>query len=130
MAREKKEKVRSLRYSHTAIGRFLTDKHTNRSVSGSATLLVFLTVFALISLFPVVFMVSNAFKPINELFIYPPRLFFIQPTTSNFSELFAILADSLVPFLRYLFNTLFIVIVGSVGHILLSCMAGMNSWHR
>ena len=123
MAREKKEKVRSLRYSHTAIGRFLTDKHTNRSVSGSATLLVFLTVFALISLFPVVFMVSNAFKPINELFIYPPRLFFIQPTTSNFSELFAILADSLVPFLRYLFNTLFIVITGCVGHIVLSSMA-------
>ena len=123
MAREKKEKVRSLRYSHTAIGRFLTDKHTNRSVSGSAMLLVFLTVFALISLFPVVFMVSNAFKPINELFIYPPRLFFIQPTTSNFSELFAILADSLVPFLRYLFNTLFIVITGCVGHIVLSSMA-------
>ena len=123
MAREKKEKVRSLRYSHTAIGRFLTDKHTNRSVSGSATLLIFLTVFALISLFPVVFMVSNAFKPINALFIYPPRLFFIQPTTSNFSELFAILADSLVPFLRYLFNTLFIVITGCVGHIVLSSMA-------
>ncbi|MBQ4226637.1 MAG: carbohydrate ABC transporter permease [Clostridia bacterium] len=123
MAKQKEEKLRSLRFAHTAIGRFLTDKHTNRSVSGSAALLVFLTVFALISLFPVVFMVSNAFKPINELFIYPPRLFVIQPTTNNFSELFAIMADSLVPFARYLFNTLFIVLIGCVGHIMLSSMA-------
>lgn len=123
MARQKTEKVRSLRFSHTAIGRFLTDKHTNRSVSGSMALLIFLTAFALVSMFPVVFMVSNAFKPINELFIYPPRLFVIQPTVSNFSELFAIMADSLVPFARYLFNTLFIVLMGCVGHIVLSSMA-------
>ncbi len=123
MARQKTEKVRSLRFSHTAVGRFLTDKHTNRSVSGSMALLIFLTAFALVSMFPVVFMVSNAFKPINELFIYPPRLFVIQPTASNFSELFAIMADSLVPFARYLFNTLFIVLMGCVGHIVLSSMA-------
>ena len=123
MARQKTEKVRSLRFSHTAVGRFLTDKHTNRSVSGSMALLIFLTAFALVSMFPGVFMVSNAFKPINELFIYPPRLFVIQPTASNFSELFAIMADSLVPFARYLFNTLFIVLMGCVGHIVLSSMA-------
>ncbi len=123
MARQKTETVRSLRFSHTAVGRFLTDKHTNRSVSGSMALLIFLTAFALVSMFPVVFMVSNAFKPINELFIYPPRLFVIQPTASNFSELFAIMADSLVPFARYLFNTLFIVLMGCVGHIVLSSMA-------
>ena len=123
MAREKEKKLRSMRFAHTAVGRFLTDRHSNRSVSGSVTLLVFLTVFALIALFPVVFMVSNAFKPINELFIYPPRLFVIQPTTSNAEELFALLADSLVPFPRYLFNTLFIVLAGCLGHIALSSMA-------
>lgn len=123
MAREKKEKIRSLRFAHTAIGRFLTNNRSNRTVRGSVFLLVFLFAFALVSLFPVVFMVSNAFKPINELFIFPPRLFFIQPTTDNFADLFTILADSLVPFLRYLFNTLFIVIVGCVGHIALASMA-------
>ncbi len=123
MTPARSERTRSLKYSHTVFGRFLTGKHTNRSVSGSLTLLIFLTLFALISLFPVVFMVSNAFKPINELFIYPPRLFVIQPTTDNFAQLFSILADSLVPFLRYLFNTLFIVLTGCVGHIVLSSMA-------
>ncbi|MBR4235085.1 MAG: carbohydrate ABC transporter permease [Clostridia bacterium] len=123
MAGTKTEKVRSLRFSHTAIGRFLTNKRSNRSVKGSLMLLICLLVFAIISLFPVVFMVSNAFKPINELFIYPPRLFVIQPTTDNFSDLFTILEDSLVPFMRYLFNTLFIVLMGCVGHIMLASMA-------
>ena len=119
----KKEKQKSLRFAHTAFGRFLVGKHTNRSLSGSIALLICLTVFALISLFPVVFMVNNALKPINELFIFPPRLFVIQPTMTNFTELFAILADSLIPFSRYLFNTLFIVTLGCVGHIALASMA-------
>ncbi|MBQ3669515.1 MAG: carbohydrate ABC transporter permease [Clostridia bacterium] len=123
MARVKRERQRSLRFAHTAFGHFLIGKHTNRSLSGSLTLLLCLTAFALISLFPVVFMVSNSLKPINELFIYPPRLFVIQPTLSNFTELFSILADSLVPFMRYLFNTLFIVTLGCVGHIALASMA-------
>ena len=123
MAWVEKEKQHSLRFAHTAFGHFLIGKHTNRSLSGSITLLIFLTVFALISLFPVVFMVSNSLKPINELFIYPPRLFVIQPTFTNFTELFSIMAESLVPFLRYLFNTLFIVMIGCIGHIVLASMA-------
>lgn len=107
----------------TTIGRFLTSHKSSRSVGGSITLLVFLFLFALVSLFPVVFMVSNAFKPLNELFIFPPRLFVMQPTTANFSDLFELLSGSLVPFLRYTFNTLFIVLLGSIGHVLLSSMA-------
>ena len=86
-------------------------------------LLIFLLLLALLMLFPVVFMVSNAFKPINELFIFPPRLFVIQPTMDNFYDLSELLADSLVPFPRYLFNTLVIVVLGSLGHIVFSCMA-------
>lgn len=107
----------------TALGRFLTSHKSNRSVGGSIALLLFLFLFALVSLFPVVFMVSNAFKPLNELFIFPPKLFVMQPTTANFSDLFELLSGSLVPFLRYLFNTLFIVLLGSIGHVILSSMA-------
>ena len=123
LAREQKRALRSARRRKSALGRFLTGGRANRSIGGSVTLLVFLLLLSLLMLFPVVFMVSNAFKPINELFIFPPRLFFIQPTTDNFYDLAEILADSLVPFSRYLFNTLVIVLLGSIGHILLSCMA-------
>lgn len=103
--------------------RSLTNGRSNRSLSGSLTLLICLFLLSLVMLFPVIFMVSNAFKPINELFIFPPKLFVIQPTLDNFFDLGELLADSLVPFTRYLFNTLFIVIVGAVGHIVLCSMA-------
>lgn len=107
----------------SAFGKMMTKGRSNRSTGGSVALLVFLGLLSLVMLFPVVFMVSNAFKPINELFIFPPKLFVIQPTMDNFFDLVELLADSLVPFTRYLFNTLFAVVLGAVGHILLSCMA-------
>lgn len=123
----RKKMLRSLprpkRLPRTAFGRFLTGSRANRSVGGSLALLIFLFLLALLMLFPVVFMVSNAFKPINELFIFPPKLFVLQPTLDNFYDLSDLLADSLVPLSRYLFNTVVIVLLGSLGHIFLSCMA-------
>ena len=106
-----------------ALTKALTKGRSNRSVTGSIVLLVVLFLLSLVMLFPVIFLVSNAFKPINELFIFPPKLFVIQPTLDNFTDLFDLLANSLVPFTRYLFNTLLIVLAGSIGHIILSSMA-------
>lgn len=106
-----------------ALTKALTKGRSNRSATGSIVLLVVLFLLSLVMLFPVIFLVSNAFKPINELFIFPPRLFVIQPTLDNFTDLFDLLANSLVPFTRYLFNTLLIVLAGSIGHIILSSMA-------
>ena len=108
---------------HSAFARMMTHGKSNRSTAGSLTLLICLFALSLVMLFPVIFMISYAFKPINELFIFPPKLFVIQPTLDNFYDLSELLADSLVPLSRYVFNTLFIVVLGAVGHILLSCMA-------
>ena len=66
---------------------------------------------------------SNAFKPLDELFIYPPRLFVRHPTTDNFNDLMVIMAQSWVPFSRYVFNTLFLTAMGTLGHLLLASMA-------
>jgi ABC-type glycerol-3-phosphate transport system permease component len=69
-----------------------------------------------------VFAINNAFKPLNELFLFPPRLFVINPTTNNLQDLFVIMSRSLVTFTRYVFNTVFITGVGTVGHLLLASM--------
>lgn len=103
--------------------RALTKGRSNRSVRGTLLLIFFLLIIALVMLFPVIFLVNNAFKPINELFIFPPKLFVMQPTTSNFFDLFDLLAGSLVPLSRYIFNTLMLVLLGSIGHIFFSSMA-------
>jgi len=72
---------------------------------------------------PLVFAISNAFKPLDELFLFPPRFMVINPTFDNFFDLFAVMSNSWIPFSRYLFNTVFITVVGTLGHVLLASAA-------
>ncbi|MBQ8164782.1 MAG: carbohydrate ABC transporter permease [Clostridia bacterium] len=70
----------------------------------------FLTFAGIISALPIVYLIVTAFKPAEELFLYPPRFYVSNPTTKNFADLFAISSDSLVPFTRYLFNTVLVTV--------------------
>ena len=97
-------------------------KRINRSRSGDIALFVFLALFGCFSALPLVLTVSNAFKPLDEIFLYPPRFFVKNPTLDNFSDLVNALGSSLVPFSRYFFNTIMVTIVGTAGHILISSM--------
>jgi len=72
--------------------------------------------------FPLVYAINSAFKPLDEIFIYPPRLFVKNPTMDNFQDLLVIMGKSWVPFTRYLFNTVFITAVGTAGHLIISSM--------
>jgi ABC-type glycerol-3-phosphate transport system permease component len=66
---------------------------------------------------------NNAFKPFDELFRYPPKLFVQNPTTDNFRDLLVLMNNSWVPFSRYLLNTFILVGFGTIGHIILASMA-------
>ena len=83
---------------------------TGRSFWGDLLNFLFLGILGLIMLIPVVFSVSNAFKPLDELFVFPPRFFVRHPTFANFRILPSLFSDSLVPLSRYILNTLFITI--------------------
>lgn len=72
---------------------------------------------------PMVYTISQAFKPMNELFIWPPRFFVRNPTMANFYDLFLLMEDSWVPITRYLFNTLVITAFGTCGHVLMASLA-------
>lgn len=72
---------------------------------------------------PLIYAVNNAFKPLDEIFIFPPRFFVKNPTLDNFFDLFALMGDSWVPLSRYIVNTLLITLVGTIGHILLASAA-------
>ena len=95
-----------------------------RSLSGDAVNAVVLIAFGAFMILPMVYVVSNAFKPLDELFMYPPRFFVRNPTWDNFASLNTIFSDSYVPFGRYVFNTLFITVVATVGQVFISSMAG------
>ena len=97
-------------------------KRINRSLGGDIALFIFLALFGCFSAMPLVLTVSNAFKPLDEIFLYPPRFFVKNPTLDNFSDLVNALGSSLVPFSRYFFNTIMVTIVGTTGHIIISSM--------
>lgn len=97
-------------------------KKVNRSRIGTIFLFLVMLLFACFTALPIVLIVSNSLKPLNELWIFPPKLFPSVMTGKNFLDMFRIMNNSWVPFLRYLWNTLFITAVGTAGHIILSSM--------
>lgn len=96
---------------------------TGRSFWGDLINFLFLALLGIIMLIPVIFSVSNAFKPLDELFVFPPRFFVRNPTLDNFTILPSLFSDSLVPLSRYMLNTVFITVVGTAGSIIIASMA-------
>ncbi len=84
---------------------------------------VILLPLVLFMLLPIVFIISNAFKPLAELFAYPPRFFVVNPTLKNFVDLFALMSTSDVPVSRYFFNSVAITAVSVCASILVSTTA-------
>lgn len=98
-------------------------KRLNRSFTVSLMLFALLAVFGSFMVLPLIYAVNNAFKPLDELFIFPPRFWVNNPTTENFADLINLMGNSWVPLSRYIANTLLITILGTAGHILLASAA-------
>ncbi len=71
---------------------------------------------------PFVFAISNSLKPLSELWIFPPTLFPKKPTFTNYTDLFALMGNSWVPMSRYLFNTVFLTVVGTALQVIFSSL--------
>lgn len=105
------------------IARLRTPRKLNRSFTVSFLLFLLLALFGAFMALPLIYAINNAFKPLDELFIFPPRFFVNNPTLDNFFDLVAIMGNSWVPLSRYITNTLLITIIGTVGHIILASAA-------
>lgn len=103
--------------------KMLKRRKPNRSKGGDIFIYVMLFLIALVMAFPLVFAISSALKPLDELFLFPPKLFAQNPTLDNFQDLFVTMGKSWVPFSRYIFNTVFITAVGTAGHLIIASMA-------
>lgn len=95
----------------------------NRSVAGNTLLFIIMGIFGVLMALPLVMIVNNALKPLDELFQYPPQLFVKNPTLDNFVDLFVAMNASWVPFSRYILNTIIITVGGTAGHVILASMA-------
>ncbi|MBQ7715671.1 MAG: carbohydrate ABC transporter permease [Clostridia bacterium] len=95
----------------------------NRTAGGDTIIFVMLGILGVLMFLPMYMVIINAFKPLNELFLFPPRFYVISPTWDNFSDLFTLIGNSVVPFSRYIFNTVFISVTGTFGNLVLSSLA-------
>ena len=94
-----------------------------RSIGGDVANLLFLALLSIVMVIPMVYVINNAFKPLEELYLSPPRIFVQNPTLDNLRDLFSVMDTSWVPISRYFFNTLLVTLVGTSGHVILASMA-------
>lgn len=97
-------------------------KKVNRSKTGNLVIFLALLLFGLYSALPLILAVLQSVKPLNELYLYPPRFWVESPTLDNFFSLIDLMTSSWVPFSRYVFNTIFISVAGTVGHVIIAAL--------
>ena len=95
----------------------------NRRKYGDVIVAIILITIAVFSAIPLVMSIGMSLKPINELFYFPPRILPTEPTLDNFVLLFKRMKTTYVPFSRYAFNTIFLTLATTGGHLLLASMA-------
>ena len=100
-----------------------TRNKLSRSRLGNLVVLVLLTAMGVFTAIPFLFSIVQSIKPVDELFVYPPRLTVSRPTLDNFAVLFHLTSSTWVPFSRYLFNSLLLTVCGTVGNVVVCSMA-------
>lgn len=104
-----KKRAEYKRYTHSRLGNF--------------TYFFFLILAGVFSMLPFIYCICTAFKPLDELLVFPPRFFVHRPTVENFVILPTLIEKLRVPLSRYIFNTTFITFAGTALHIIVASMA-------
>ncbi len=94
-----------------------------RSAGGDAGITVILVILGAFMFLPMVYAIMQSLKPLDELWMYPPRFYVMSPTFRNYKDLFTLMNISWVPFSRYIFNTVLVAVAGTAGHLFLASLA-------
>jgi ABC-type glycerol-3-phosphate transport system permease component len=100
-----------------------TNRRAGRKIGGTVVIFLFLTFLGLFMLFPIYLAVIMSIKPVEELFIFPPKLYAVDPTLDNFSDMFEALHQNRVPFSRYVFNSIAVTVSVTVLQCVFASMA-------
>ncbi len=71
---------------------------------------------------PIIFIVNHAFKPMEELFAFPPTFFVNNPTLDNFVKLGKFSDTASIPLTRYIFNSILVTVLAVLLSLLLTTM--------
>lgn len=98
-------------------------KRLNRSLGGNIAVSLFLLIMGAFTALPIYFSVINAFKPLSELYLFPPRFIVYNPTLNNFVDIISLQSQSTMPAERYIFNTVFVSLSTTLLYVVLASMA-------
>lgn len=100
-----------------------TNKRVGKSWTNDIGIFILLTFLGLFMIAPIYIAIITSIKPVQEIFIMPPKLYAINPTGDNFRDLFQVANNSWVPFSRNVLNSLYVTIAATVLHVIFACMA-------
>jgi ABC-type glycerol-3-phosphate transport system permease component len=103
------------------MGRKINPQRFDRSQIRSYLILIPVSI---IMVLPIIYVVVTAFKPLNELFAYPPKFFVRNPSLQNFRDLWRVSQSMGIPFSRYLINSIVSTALVVVLSIALSLTTG------
>lgn len=98
-------------------------KRTSGSLGGDICIFIFLCLLGIFMVFPLYYAILQSFKPVEELFVFPPKLYVVRPTLRNYSDMFKVASSLWVPLSRYIFNSAFVTAIISVANIFVCCCA-------
>ena len=100
-----------------------SNKQAGKKIGGTVAIFLFLTILGLFMVLPIYLTIVMSIKPVEELFIFPPKLYAIRPTFDNFKEMFGALHQNRVPFSRYVFNSIFVTATVTIAQCIFASMA-------
>lgn len=100
-----------------------SNKQAGKKIGSTIGIFTFLLLLGLFMVLPIYLAVVMSIKPVEELFIFPPKLYAMAPTLENFSDMFSVLKSNQVPFSRYVFNSVFVTVSVTVCQCVFASMA-------
>lgn len=94
-----------------------------RSGAGTFFIMLFLVLMGCFTALPFVYSILQSIKPLEELFVFPPRMYVVRPTFENYISLFNLTTTTWVPVSRYLFNSAILTVLGTFANVIFSSMA-------
>ncbi len=117
------DKVKKLRLR---VAKKKSYKRFTRSTAANVFFVTMLLLAGLFMVLPLIYSIVTSFKPLDELLAFPPKFFVTRPTIHNYTVLPSLLDNLQVPFSRYAFNSLFISVAITFGHVLVAGMAAFT----
>ena len=103
-----------------------TGRRQVHSLQGDIGVFLFLAILSMFMILPFVYSVVQSLKPMEELFVFPPRLTVRSPSFDNYINLFLRTNNMWVPLERYLYNSIFMTLISMAGNVFVASLAAFS----